>query len=196
MAKFTYRIAARELMAKGWSTLTRMTVEATDKSGKVHLLPREVSDHGHGASVLPIDPARGTVLLVKQWRAGAAFGGFDPWVIEACAGLLDSDNPEACVRREAVEELGVRISNVHHIVDCFSSPGALSERISLFVAEYSEADRLNQGGGLDQEHEDIEVIEMPFKEALALMAKGGITDLKTIMLLQYLQLHDGAVPRR
>lgn len=189
MAKFTYRIATRELMAKGWSTLTRMMVEATDKAGKVHLLNREVSDHGHGASVLAVDRQRGLVLLVKQWRAGAAFGGFDPWVIEACAGLLDADDPEGCVRREAVEELGVKIRNVCHIVDCFSSPGALSERISLFVADYDEASRVHEGGGLDQEHEDIEVIEIPIAEAFALMEKGHITDLKTIMLLQHLKLN-------
>jgi nudix-type nucleoside diphosphatase (YffH/AdpP family) len=196
MAKFSYRIASRELMAKGWSTLTRLMVEATDADGKVHVLPREVSDHGHGAAVLPVDRKRGMVLLVKQWRAGAAFSGFDPWVMEACAGLLDHDDPETCVRREAVEELGVKIHNVQHVVDCFSSPGALSERISLFVAEYGEADRIHGGGGLDHEHEDIEVIEMPLAQALDLMAKGGIGDLKTVTLLQYLQWHDGTAARR
>lgn len=196
MAKFSYRIASRELMAKGWSTLTLMMVEATDAAGNIHRLPREVSDHGHGAAVLPIDRTRGTVLLVKQWRAGAAFGGFDPWVLEACAGLLDQDDPETCVRREAVEELGMKIHNVRHVVDCFSSPGALSERISLFVAEYDEAGRVHGGGGLDQEYEDVEVTEMPFVQALELVANGGITDLKTITLLQYLQLHDGTAAKR
>src|SRR3982751_38638 len=109
MAKFTYRILKRELMAKGWSTLTRLMVEAKGEDGSIRLLPREVSDHGDGASVLPVDSERGLVLLVRQWRAGAAFGGHDPWIIEACAGLLDGDAPEACVRREAMEEMGVAI---------------------------------------------------------------------------------------
>ena len=189
MAKFTYRIASREIMAKGWSTLTRLMVEAKDKGGNTQMLPREVSDHGHGASVLPVDRKRGMLMLVKQWRAGAAFGGFDPWIIEACAGLLDADDPETCVRREAVEELGLRIHNVRHVIDCFPSPGALSERLSLFIADYSAADRIHKGGGLDNEHEDIEVLEMPITDAFELLAKGGITDLKTIVLLQYLQLH-------
>ncbi len=93
------------------------------------------------------------------------------------------------MKREAVEELGVTIHNVRHVVDCFSSPGALSERLSLFVAEYSEADRLHVGGGLDVEHEDIEVLEMPVREAMDMLDNGAITDLKTIMLLQYLKLH-------
>jgi len=187
MGKFTYRIIQREIMAKGWSSLTRMQVEATAQDGAKALLLREVADHGDGAAVLPYDKQRGMVLLVRQWRAGVAFGGHEPWLIEVCAGLLDADHPEECVRREALEELGTVVRNIRHIGDCFPSPGAVSERLSLFVADYAAADRIHPGGGIDAEHEDIEVIEMPLAEAVHQIKSGGIVDAKTIILLQHLQ---------
>jgi nudix-type nucleoside diphosphatase (YffH/AdpP family) len=185
MSRFTYRIAKTELMAKGWSSLSRLQVEATDLAGKTTRLLREVADHGHGAAVLPIDRARGMCLLVRQWRAGAAFTGHDGWLIEVCAGLLDADDPEGCMRREALEELGTRVGNVKQVSTVFSSPGAVSEKTSLFMAEYSAADRISAGGGLASEHEDIEVIEMPLAEAYGMIAKGEICDGKTIILLQH-----------
>ncbi len=188
MGKFTYRITKREFMAKGWSSLSKLEVEATGQDGAITTLLREVADHGDGAAVLPYDKARGTVLLVRQWRAGVAFGGHEPWLIEACAGLLDADNPQDCVRREALEELGTQIRNIRHVSDCFTSPGAVSERISLFTADYALADRIHPGGGLDAEHEDIEVIERPLAEALSQIKSGGIVDAKTIILLQHLKL--------
>jgi nudix-type nucleoside diphosphatase (YffH/AdpP family) len=186
MGKFSYRIVSRHIMAKDWSSLWNIGVEAKSNAGESKLLPREVADHGDGAAVLPIDKVRGTVLLVRQWRAGAAFRGeHDGWLIEACAGLLDGDLPEVCAAREAHEELGVNVRNVQLVSDCFSSPGAVSERLILFVADYTAQDRVHDGGGLDHEHEDIEVIEMPLKEAFALIASGGIQDAKTIILLQH-----------
>lgn len=185
MSDFNYRIKTRRLMAQGWSSLTGLEVEARSKSGEVKILPREVADHGDGAAVLPLDPARGMVLLVRQWRAGAAFrGSHDGWLLEACAGLLDGDSPEACVTREADEELGCHIQNIRLVADCFSSPGAVSERLVLFLANYTEASRIHKGGGLVHEGEDIEVIEMPLRDAFALIATGGIRDAKTIILLQ------------
>jgi len=189
MSKFTYRIASRRIMAKDWSSLWHVEVEARGADGKVKLLPREVADHGDGAAVLPIDKARGTVLLVRQWRTGAAFNNeHDGWLIEACAGLLDGDDPMQCARREAHEELGVNIQNVRHVADCFSSPGAVAERLVLFVADYTEQDRVDGGGGLAHEDEDIEVIEMPLAESFAMIASGGIMDAKTIILLQHAML--------
>ncbi|MDE2385915.1 MAG: NUDIX domain-containing protein [Alphaproteobacteria bacterium] len=185
MGKYSYRIISRSIMAKGWSSLTRLEVEATDESGQTTLLPREVADHGDGATVLPVDWARGMVLLVRQWRAGVAFGGHEPFLLETCAGLLDADHPEECVRREALEELGTRVRNIRHIADCYTSPGALSERLSLFIADYEEQDRIHQGGGLAHEHEDIEVVELPLAEAYEAIARGGIRDAKTIILLQH-----------
>jgi nudix-type nucleoside diphosphatase (YffH/AdpP family) len=188
MGKFTYRIAKTEFMAKGWSSLSKLHVEATDVSGQTTMLLREVADHGDGAAVLPIDYARGVCLLVRQWRAGAAFAGHDGWLIEACAGLLDADDPEGCMRREALEELGTRVGNVKHISTFFSSPGAVSEKTSLFMAEYSAHDRIHAGGGLASEYEDIEVIEMPLAEAYAMIATGEICDGKTIILLQHAKI--------
>jgi nudix-type nucleoside diphosphatase (YffH/AdpP family) len=189
MLKFNYRIIASELMAKGWSSLHRLSVEATDiATGAKTILLREVSDHGHGAAILPIDKKRGMCFLVRQWRAGAAFAGSTQSLLEACAGLLDADDPVRCVTREAAEELGLHVKNIRHVCDCYASPGALSERLSLFLADYAPEDRFGPGGGLAAEHEDIEVIEMPLAEAFAMIASGGIIDAKTIILLQHAML--------
>ena len=188
MTKSSFNIVSKTVMAKGWSSLWQLKVDARLSNGTHVELDREVADHGHGASILPIDHARGMVLLVRQWRAGAAFTGHDGWLIETCAGLLDADDPIGCARREAFEELGTNVHNIKHLCDCFSSPGAVSEKIDLFIGEYSLADRVNAGGGLASEHEDIEVIEMPLKEAYNLIASGGIVDAKTIILLQHAML--------
>lgn len=185
MTKSSFNITSKTLMAKGWSSLWQMKVDARLSDGTHVELDREVADHGHGASILPIDRERGTVLLVRQWRAGAAFTGHNGWLIETCAGLLDADDPVGCARREAYEELGTNVQNIKHLCDCFSTPGAVSERISLFVADYNLADRVTAGGGLAHEHEDIEVIEMPLLAAYDLIASGDILDAKTIILLQY-----------
>lgn len=188
MAKYSYRILRREIMAKGWSSLSRMEVEATAADGEKISLLREVADHGDGASVLPIDHERQTVLLVRQWRAGVAYAGNEPFLIEACAGLLDQDDPVGCVEREAWEELGTKISNITHVSDCYPSPGAVAETVSLFVARYTLADRIGSGGGLDREHEDIEVLELPLQQAFGMIASGEIRDAKTILLLQHAML--------
>jgi GDP-mannose pyrophosphatase NudK len=189
MKNDSYRIISSEIMAKGWSQLLRLTVAGVTRQNREVELIREVADHGHGASVLPIDPVRGTCLLVKQWRAGAAFAGHDGWMIEACAGLLDTDDPIGCATREAMEELGTGVRNLVHISDCFASPGAFSERLSLFIAEYNLADRVNEGGGRSDEDEDIEVLEMPLKTAFTMIATGEIQDAKTIILLQHAMLN-------
>ncbi len=188
MNKSHFRISKTEIMARGWSSLSRLTVEAEMSDGREVELIREVADHGSGAAILPIDVVRGTCLLVRQWRAGAAFTGHDGFLIEACAGLLDADDPEGCVRREALEELGTHVHDIRHICDCFSSPGAVSEKISLFTGGYRASDRVSPGGGLLEEGEDIEVHEMLIDEAFELIASGGIIDAKTIILLQHVKL--------
>jgi GDP-mannose pyrophosphatase NudK len=188
MTKGTYRIISSKIMAKGWSSLSQLEVSGTRLDGRKVELIREVADHGHGATILPVDATRGLCLLVRQWRAGAASTGHDGWLIEACAGLLDADNPSECARREALEELGTRVHNITHLADCFSSPGAVSERISMFMATYSETDRLTEGGGLNDEDEDIEVLELPLKKAYEMIASGEIVDAKTIILLQHAML--------
>jgi nudix-type nucleoside diphosphatase (YffH/AdpP family) len=183
-----YRIVKTEVMAKGWSSLSRLRVSGVRLDGRRVELIREVADHGPGAAILAIDKSRGLCLLVKQWRAGAAFAGHDKWMIEACAGLLDADDPAACVAREALEELGTQLHNIQHVTDCFASPGAVSERLSLFLGHYTKADRLSSGGGLLNEDEDIEVLELPLHDAYAMIGKGEILDAKTIILLQHAKL--------
>ena len=190
MNKSHFRITKTEIMAKGWSSLSLLTVAATMRDGRKVELKREVADHGHGAAILPIDKKRGTCLLVRQWRAGAAFNGDEGFLIEACAGLLDADDPVGCARREAFEELGTHVHEIRHVCDAYSSPGAFSEKISLFVGHYKPQDRVNAGGGLLEEGEDIEVLEMPIDQAYDMIATGGITDAKTIILLQHVKLHN------
>jgi len=189
MSKSHFRITKSEIMAKGWSSLSKLTVEAQMRDGRQMSLSREVADHGHGAAILAVDPKRRTCLLVRQWRAGVAFNGEDGFLIEACAGLLDADQPKECVRREAFEELGTHVHDIRHVCDAYSSPGAFSEKLSLFIGIYAEKDRINSGGGLLEEGEDIEVLEMPIGEAYGLIASGGIIDAKTIILLQHVKLH-------
>lgn len=189
MSTGTYRIISSKIMAKGWSSLSQLRVNGTRRDGRTVELIREVADHGHGASILPVDHTRGLCLLVRQWRAGAAFAGHAGWLIETCAGLLDADDPEGCARREALEELGTRVHNITPVGQCFSSPGAVSEHISLFMGTYGEEDRLSEGGGLHDEDEDIEVLEMPLAAAYAMIATGEIVDAKTIILLQHAMLN-------
>ena len=189
MTKSSYRIDSKEIMARGWSSLWRLNVSGLRHDGRPVALIREVADHGHGAAVLPVDRQRGTCLLVRQWRAGAAFSGHDGWLIEACAGLLDGQDPQACVAREALEELGTRLHDITLVYDCFSSPGALSERLSLYTGHYSPEDRVHDGGGLQSEDEDIEVLELNLNDAFGLIATGKIQDAKTIILLQHAMLH-------
>ncbi len=188
MNKSQFRITESEIIAKAWSTLWAIKVDATMRDGREVELKREVSDHGHGAAILAIDPNRGTCLLVRQWRVGVAFNGEDGFLIEACAGLLDGDQPEACVRREALEELGTNLHDIQHVCDSYASPGAVSEKLSLFIGTYTANDRVHLGGGLLEEDEDIEVIEMLIDEAYGLIATGGIIDAKTIILLQHVKL--------
>ena len=149
---------------------------------------REVFDRKHAAAVLPIDPARGTVILVSQFRLPAFLTGHKKPLIEVIAGALDGDAPDACVRREAMEEAGVGVFDLKEIFHCFMSPGAVTERMHLFVGTYSQKSRASEGGGLVDEGEDIEVLELHFAEALDMVASGDIVDAKTIMLLQYAKL--------
>ena len=149
---------------------------------------RESYDIGDGAAVLPIDRARARVALVRQFRWPAFENGYRDTLIEAIAGKLDGDDPERCVIKEAEEEAGIRIRNPRRVFHCFMSPGAVKERLSLFVADYdSNAPRL-KGGGHAHEGEDIAFLELPLEEALTMVAKGEIIDAKTIMLLQWLAL--------
>lgn len=179
-------IAAAELVYSGWAKLTRYTLDIERHDGSMMRAVREVHDHGHGAAVLPFDAARGTVLLVRQFRLPPHLAGANGMMIEACAGLLDDDKPEVCAAREAEEELGYRVHNLKSAGRIWGSPGAINESIWLFLADYAAADRIGKGGGKDGEDEDIEILEMLLEEAMQLVAAGEIADAKTLILLQHL----------
>jgi nudix-type nucleoside diphosphatase (YffH/AdpP family) len=185
---FKVEIIAQEVIAKFRSTLTKVTLDYTRRDGRTERLVREVNDHGMAAAVLAIDPRRRTVLLVKQMRIAAYLAGHEQAVIEVCAGLLDGDDALTCVEKEAREELGYRLHDIAFVCDAFMSPGALTERVALFVGHYAPSDKLSDGGGLHHEGEDIEVIEIAFDAAHAKIASGEIVDAKTIILLQHAKL--------
>jgi nudix-type nucleoside diphosphatase (YffH/AdpP family) len=183
-----------EPLSHRWARLDRYTISYLRSDGRTETLTREVHDHGHGASVLPYDRQRGTVLLVRQFRLPVHLSGESGFIIEACAGLLDGDDPAACAKREAEEELGFRLSNLRKVASTFMSPGAVTERITLFLADYDHDHRIGTGGGVAHEGEDIEIVEMGFGELLRLVTSGDIVDAKTVMLTLFLDREIG-LPR-
>ena len=180
------KIEKIETLSRRWADLKRYTLTYTRGDGRSETQFREVHDHGHGAAVLPYDSARGTVLLVRQFRLPVHLYGEAGDLIEACAGLLDGDAPEVCARREAGEELGYRVRNLRQVASAFMTPGAVTEHLTMFLADYSIADKAGDGGGAEHEGEDIEVLEMPFATAMKMLEQGHIRDAKTIMLLLFL----------
>ena len=191
------RVRVREVrvLADDWYLLRKTVFDYRRRDGTWQTLSRETYDRGDGAVILPYDPARGTVLLTRQFRFPAYVNGHPAPMIEAIAGLLDSREAEEAIRKEAEEEAGCRVAAPRRVFDAFMSPGSVTERLAFFVAEYSAADRVGAGGGLAGEGEDIEVLEPTLGEALAMVARGDICDAKTIMLLQYVRL-EGLIPER
>ena len=178
-----------EVVSNGWHVLRRTTLDVRRRDGRWDRQQRETYDRGNGAAVLPYDAERGTVLLTRQFRWPAYVNGHpDGMLVEAAAGLLDEDDPETAVRREAAEELGIRLGDVRLVHDAFMSPGSVTERVHCYVGAYRPADRVDAGGGIEDEGEDIEVLELPLVEALAMVDDGRIADGKTIMLLQWVAL--------
>lgn len=176
------------LLSDNWGRLHRNSFEYRRSDGSWQKQIRETYDRGDGAAVLVYDPDRGKVLLTRQFRFPAWKRGHVEPLIEACAGLLDADDPVTCIRKEAEEELGVEIERPERVFVAFMSPGSVVEQLHLFVARYSPLDRSGEGGGHEQEGEDIEVLELDFAEALAMVDDGRICDGKTIMLLQHAAL--------
>jgi nudix-type nucleoside diphosphatase (YffH/AdpP family) len=166
-------------------TLTSTTFEWRRANGEWQTQQREVYDRGNAATVLPYNLAKRTVILVRQFRYPAFVNGYDDLLIEAPAGMLDDEAPEARIRAEAEEETGYRLHEVRKIFEAFASPGAVTEKLHFFVAEYDPQMRVGDGGGLAAEGEDIEVLELPIDQAVAMIGDGRIVDAKTIMLLQY-----------
>jgi len=188
MPEPSIRVLKVEVLSDDWAVLKKTTFDYLRRDGTWSTEIRQTYDRGDGAAVLPYDPARGTVLLVRQFRYPAYVHGHHEPLIEVCAGLLDADDPETCARKEAEEELGYRLGKLTLVFDAFMSPGSVTERLSLYVGRYSADDRVSTGGGHASEGEDIEVLELGLDEALAMVARGEILDAKTIMLLQHAKL--------
>jgi nudix-type nucleoside diphosphatase (YffH/AdpP family) len=183
------RIENERVLSDNYGTLTSTTFQWRRADGTWQKLVRDVFDRGNAATLLPYNLTRRSVVLVRQFRYPAYLNGHDDLLIEAAAGLLDDAEPEARIRAEAEEEIGYRLHDVHKVFEAFMSPGAVTEKLHFFVAEYEDGMRIGSGGGLADEGEDIEVLELPIDEALAMIADGRIVDAKTIMLLQYAALH-------
>jgi len=182
------RILKEEILSDEWATLKKYTIDYRRRDGTWEKQVRQVYDRGHGAAILPYDPVRRTVLLVRQFRLPAYLTGNPEPLVEACAGLLDSNDPLTAIVKEAEEELGFRLRNPRLVFAPYMSPGSVSERLYHFIAEYTPADRISEGGGALDEGEDIEVLEPAMEEALAMVEDGRIIDAKTVLLLQYLRL--------
>ncbi|HFI1931430.1 TPA: GDP-mannose pyrophosphatase NudK [Yersinia enterocolitica] len=178
-----------ELLSKNWFKLHKYTFDLIDDNGTSVQQIREVYDRGNGATILLYNRPNGTVLLINQFRMPTYVNGNpDGMLLETCAGLLDNDSPEECIRREAMEETGYQVDNVQKLFEAYMSPGGVTEIVHFFAAEYHLAQKVTDDVGV--EDEVIEVVELPFTEAIAMIADGRIKDGKTIMLLQYAQIHN------
>jgi nudix-type nucleoside diphosphatase (YffH/AdpP family) len=184
------RIIKKELLSDNWYKLYKYTYETETQRGKKIVQSREAYDRGNGAVILLYNKPNKTVILTRQFRLPTFVNGnTDGHMIEACAGLLDEDNPEDCIRRETEEETGYRLSHVEKIFESYMSPGSVTEILHFFVAEYSPDQKVTEGGGVDED-ENIEVLEMKFEDAMSMIKTGKINDAKTIMLLQYAALNN------
>ncbi len=183
------KIQKTEILSDNWYTLRKITYDYLMKDGAWQTHSREAYDRGNGATILLYNRDTKSVILTRQFRLPTYINGNDSgMLIESCAGLLDKDNAEACILRETAEETGYKISAVKKIFEAYMSPGSVTEMLYFFIAEYSSTMKVNDGGGLEHEQENIEVLEIPFEKTLQMIDAGEIKDGKTIMLLQYLRL--------
>jgi nudix-type nucleoside diphosphatase (YffH/AdpP family) len=185
------KILEEQVLSDNWYLLKKITFDYRRKNGLWERHTREAYDRGNGATILLYDPRRQTVILTRQFRLPTYVNGNPTgMLIEACAGLLDHDQPEEAIRRETAEETGFRIKDVRKVFEAYMSPGSVTEKLFFYVAEYSQEDRPDGGGGVDEE--EIDVLELPLGEVVRMVAHGEIMDGKTIMLVQYLQLQHRA----
>ncbi|AXV14918.1 ADP-ribose pyrophosphatase [Neorhizobium sp. SOG26] len=187
------KIVGETTLSDGWTRLSDFEIDYTDQRGETQRLKREIYHRGEAAAILLHDPERDKVVLVKQFRLPAHLLGDPSWMIEVPAGLLDSDRPEEAIRREALEETGYKLRDVRFLFRVYMSPGAITERVHFFYGLISQSDKTEEGGGLAEEHEDIEVLQVTVSDAMAMIERGEICDAKTIMLLQWLQLNRGSL---
>ena len=185
------KILKTEVLSDNWYTLRKVTYDYLTPGGVWQTQSREAYDRGNGATILLYNQSQKTVILTRQFRLPTFVNGNPTgMLIEACAGLLDKDNAENCIKRETEEETGYKVSEVRKIFEAYMSPGSVTEILYFFVAEYAKDMKVNDGGGVAHEQENIEVLELPLDEALHLVKTGEIKDAKTIMLLQYAKLEN------
>jgi len=184
------QITKTELLSDNWYILNKVTYEFTPENGEPEIQRREVYDRGNGAAILLYNKEKQTVILTRQFRLPTFLNGNESgMMIEVCAGLLDEKNPEDCIKRETEEETGYRIHDVKKVFEAYMSPGAVTEILYFFTAEYQPEMKVSEGGGLASEHEYIEVLEIDFNQAMKMVYNGEIKDAKTIMLLLHAKSH-------
>jgi len=184
------KIKSVENLSNNWYQLNKVNFDYQLKNGEWQSQSRESYDRGDGAAILLYNPTKKTVILTKQFRMPSYLNeNEDGMMIEVCAGLLDADDPLTCIKKEAEEETGYKIHNPTKLFEIYSTPGAVTEKIHYFIAEYNDEMKISNGGGLEDETEEIEVLELDFETALTMILTGEICDAKTIILLQYAQIH-------
>lgn len=189
MQETNVSIEKTEILSDNWYTLKKVTFSIKKQNGQTETQSREAYDRGNGAAILLYNTDSKKVILTRQFRLPTYINGnTDGMLIEACAGLLDDNNPEDCIRKETEEETGYKISKVKKIFEAYMSPGSVTEILYFFIAEYSDEMKINAGGGLEEEGENIEVLELDFNKTLSMIDNGEIKDAKTIILLQHLRL--------
>ena len=181
----------KEILSDNWYTLYKLSYDYLNKSGMWELQQREAYDRGNGATIILYNKEQKSVILTRQFRAPTYINGNETGLmIETCAGLLDKDNPEDCIKKETLEETGYKIDKVTKVFEAYMSPGSVTEVIYFFIAEYTANMKTTAGGGLEHEQEEIQILELPIETALQMIRSGEIKDGKTIMLLQYLRLEN------
>lgn len=185
------KITKNEILSDNWFTLKKITYEYQNEDGVWETQYREAYDRGNGATILLYNKQNKTIILTRQLRIPTYLNGNKTgMMIEACAGLLDTENAEQCIIRETEEETGYKIKDVQKILEAYMSPGSVTEIIHFFVGEYTKEMKIHEGGGLDEEQENIEVLEYSFDEALQMIVTGKIKDAKTIILLQHAKINN------
>ncbi len=179
----------RELLSDNWYKLEKVSYDFQLDNGKWEKQTREAYDRGNGAAILLYNTSKQTIILTRQFRLPTYLNGnATGFMIEVCAGLLENDKPEERIKIEAEEETGYKINSVQKVFEAYMSPGSVTEILHFFIAKYEDDMKVSEGGGLDEEQENIEVLELPFEKTIEMMKAGEIRDAKTIMLLQHLQL--------
>jgi len=179
-----------EILSDNWYTLKKATYQYQRKEGNWQEQQREAYDRGNGAGVLLCDVNRKTILLTQQFRLPTYINGnADGMMIEVCAGLLDGDNPDDCIRKEIIEETGYQIKKVQRVMEAYMSPGSVTEILFLYLARYTPEMKVTDGGGVEHEQEEIDLMEVTLDVAMEMISNGEIKDAKTIMLIHYIALH-------